>query len=252
MTPEQTRLLLHAYLDDELDPASALELEAEMNRVPALRQELARLRALQTRVREVGYFEAPNGLKERVFGSLPPTAEENRNAVPVWWRSWAWGSSALAAALLVWALGLTFFYPQRSSPVDDVVSAHIRSLMADHLTDLASSERHTVKPWLSNRLHFAPSVPELSSEGFYLLGGRLDYLHGKAVAALVYQRRQHVINVFIWPAHDGPALSSTPDEKTERGYNTIWFAVGGMNYSVVSDVNRQDLLKLAALLSKEN
>jgi anti-sigma factor RsiW len=252
MIPERARVLLHAYLDHELDAASALELEAEINRQPALRHELTRLRSLQTRTREVGYFEAPNGLKERVFASFPTATEEARDVVPAWWRSWAFGSSAIAAALLVWAIGITFFSPQRTShTVEDVVSAHIRSLMADHLTDLASSERHTVKPWLSGRLDFAPTVPDLSSEGFSLLGGRLDYLYDKAVAAVVYQHRRHVINVFIWPAPNAP-ISSDRLEENERGYNTVRFAARGMNYWLVSDVNRDDLRRLADLLSREH
>jgi anti-sigma factor RsiW len=251
MMPEQARLFLQAYLDGELDAGSALELEAEINRRPALRHELARLTALQSRMREVGYFEVPIGLKERAFAFLSPAAEENRDAVPAWWRSWAIGSTAITAALLV-SVGMTFLYPQPSSRLaEEVVSAHIRSLMTDHLTDLASSERHTIKPWLSNQLDFAPPVPDLSSEGFSLRGGRLDYLYGKAVAAIVYQHRRHVINVFIWPVQDAP-ISAERGEQTERGYNTLRFAARGMNYWIVSDVNAQDLWKLAELLSREN
>jgi anti-sigma factor RsiW len=123
--------------------------------------------------------------------------------------------------------------------------------MADHLTDLATSDRHTVKPWLSNRLDFAPPVPDLSSEGFHLVGGRLDYLHGKPVAAVVYQLRRHIINVFISPAQDA-SVSSNPQERTERGYNTVRFVAGTMNYWIVSDVNAQDLRKLAELLSRDS
>jgi anti-sigma factor RsiW len=143
---------------------------------------------------------------------------------------------------------MTLFYPQRGSrPAEEVVSAHIRSLMADHLTDLASAERHTVKPWLSNRLDFAPPVPDLSSHGFALVGGRLDYVHGQAAAAIVYQHRRHIINVFVSPSPD-EAVSSKPQDEKARGYNTVRFDSRGMSYWLVSDVNAQDLHKLAELL----
>jgi anti-sigma factor RsiW len=255
MTPERARVLLHAYLDGELDAASTVDLESEINRVPALRDELTRLRALQSRVREVGYFEAPSGLKERVFASRSHESPEPSFSVKessskdrAYWRGWAIGSSAIAAALLVWTVGMTFFYPRGNSrPAEEVVSAHVRSLMADHLTDLASAERHTVKPWLSNRLDFAPPVPDLSSQGYSLLGGRLDYLHGKAAAAVVYQHRQHIINVFVSPSLD-ETISAKPQAERERGYNTVRFHSRGMNYWLVSDVNLVDLHKLAELL----
>ena len=251
MTPERARILLHAYLDGELDAASTIELETEIDRTSALRQELVRLTALQTKVREAGYFDAPPGLKERVFASLPSAGADNPKTISSWWHPWAIASSAMAAVLLAWIGGTLFYGHDNARPTTEVVTAHIRSLMADHLTDLASAERHTIKPWLSNRLDFAPPVPDLSDDGFPLLGGRLDYLQGKAVAALVFQHRRHVINVFIWPTQRG-RVSSEIDEETYRGYNTVQFASRGMTYWIVSDVNMQDLRKLAGLLSREN
>ena len=248
MTPEMAPALLDAYLDGELDAASTIELEAEIARSPALQQELARLSALQDALRSgPTRFLAPPGLVERALASMPPSREAADDKVPSWWRASAIGSSALAAALLVWILGAPSFYSQRrESSAKEVVSAHIRSLMADHLTDLASAERHTVKPWLSTRLDFAPPVRDFSPHGFQLVGGRLDYLGGESVAAIVYQQRHHIINVFVSPAAEKG--SSGVREMTERGYNTVRFSSGGMNYWLVSDINTQDLRKLAELL----
>ena len=248
MTPDRARILLHAYLDGELDAASTIELEGEIDRSPALRQELARLSALQNALREgAARFQAPDGLAERVLAAVAAPQAMSSDKVPSWWRAWAIGASAVAAALLVWTLGSGVFNVHRSASLtEEVVSAHIRSLMADHLTDLASAERHSVKPWLSNRLDFAPPVQDLDSHGFHLVGGRLDYLGGKAVAAVVYRHRQHLINVFVWPSAE--ETSADVREANERGYNTARFHSKGMNYWAVSDVNMQDLHKLAELL----
>ena len=248
MTPQRARLLLNAYLDNELDPASTTELESEIGRSPDLQQELARLTALQNAVR-VGAtrFQAPRRLFERVFAAASPSAEMTVGKVPLLWRAWAVGASAVAAALLVWILGVDLFNADReASSTAEVVSAHIRSLMADHLTDLASMDRHSVKPWFTNRLDFAPPVRDLADQGFQLVGGRLDYLSGKPVAAVVYRHRQHVINVFIWPT--AGERRSHPKQTSARGYNTVRFHSQGMNYWAVSDVNTQDLQKLVDLL----
>jgi anti-sigma factor RsiW len=159
------------------------------------------------------------------------------------------GTTLVALAVFLWSVRPPLFTP---SPVtislEEVLAAHVRSLMADHLTDLASSDRHSVKPWLSNRLDFAPPVQDFAKEGFILVGGRLDYLGEKAVAAVVYRYRRHLINVFIWPA-------TTPQDTsvelaTQRGYSSARFDAGDMSYWVVSDLNGQDLGKLADLLRR--
>jgi anti-sigma factor RsiW len=249
---ENARDLLHAYIDGELDAASTIELEKEIGHSPALRQELARLAALQDAVRARGTrFRAPQPLTERVFASAPAPQETGGGKVSGLWRAGTIGATAVAALLLAWILGPLFFSAQRSvDRMDEAVSAHIRSLMADHLTDLASAERHLVKPWLSNRLDFAPPVRDLSSHGFHLIGGRLDYLNGKGVAAIIYQHRQHVINVFVWPA--AAESSVAVKHAAERGYNTLRFGAGGMSYTLVSDINQNDLQKLAGLLSTDS
>jgi anti-sigma factor RsiW len=251
MTPETARVLLHAFIDDELDAASAIELRTQIDASPVLRQELARLSALQSSVQTLATrFNAPPALARRLFAVRPAAQPERiKTGIPSWWRTLAVGATAAAMALLAWNLSFRFV-DRANTPalLEEVVSAHIRSLMVDHLTDLTSAERHSVKPWLSNRLDFAPSVNDFTSEGFLLLGGRLDYVGGKPVAAIVYRHRQHLINVFVWPSaesNDSPIRTSN-----HRGYNSTNFNSGGMSYWTVSDLNSADLRKLTTLLQR--
>ena len=249
MTPENARGLLNAYVDGELDAASMMELEAQIRESPALQQEFERLSALQSLVRNrASRFDAPSNLARRVFVALPeaPPARTSKT-VPGWWRQLAIGATMAAVALLFWSIVPTLnrFDPD-AGPREEVLAAHVRSLMADHLTDLTSTERHTVKPWLSSRLDFAPPVEDLASEGFTLIGGRLDYLGGRPVAALVYRYRQHIINVFVWPSSSNQQVSV--QTWALRGYNIARFDSRGMSFWAVSDLNPEDLQKLASLL----
>jgi anti-sigma factor RsiW len=128
----------------------------------------------------------------------------------------------------------------------DVLASHVRSLMPGHLTDVASSNRHNVKPWFNGRLDFSPTVPRLDEQGFPLLGGRLDYVHGRPVAVVVYGRRQHIINVFSWPVGDDGAASSEP--RAQNGYNLEHWRDGAVEYWAVSDLNAAELRTFVALL----
>lgn len=252
MTPETSGVLLHAYIDGELDAASTIELEARLKASTALRQELARLTALRISVQtRATRFNAPSGLRQNLFGSLPATRPKLIPVgVPPWWRTLAIGTSITALAILVLSLGFIFAGRDKGSALlEEAVSAHVRSLLADHLTDLTSAERHSVKPWLSNRLDFAPPVHDLASEGFSLLGGRLDYLGERPAAAIVYRYRQHIINVFIQPSVT--SNDSSIRASTHRGYNSAKFEFGGMGYWAVSDLNPDDLRNLANLLRRQ-
>jgi anti-sigma factor RsiW len=244
MTPETARALLHAYIDGETDAVSSMELESHLEGSPALRQEIERLSALHHAIQNrATRFEAPSRLTKSLSGSLPQAQTHTLSPrVAPWWRTVAIGASATAAALLIWSLNSE---PRRFL-IDEIVSAHVRSLMADHLTDLASAERHLVKPWLSNRLDFAPPVHELGGEGFVLVGARLDYIGSKPVAAIVYRYRQHIINVFVWPAplRDDASFKLS----NHRGYNSANFQLAGMTYWVLSDLNQNELAQLAKLL----
>jgi anti-sigma factor RsiW len=252
MTPDTARMLLHAYIDGEIDAASIMELETQISASPALRREMERLTELrhvvQTRATR---FNAPVRLSRALRSAFPGAQRDSiPSGVPSWWRTLAIGTTAAAVALLLWSLGSPFLgRDAREVFVDEVVSAHVRSLMADHLTDLASAERHSVKPWLANRLDFAPPVHEFASEGYVLVGARLDYIGGNPTAAIVYRYRQHIINVFVWAA---PVNSNSSIEfSSHRGYNSATFESDGMRHWAVSDVNQKDLGQLARLLQRQ-
>jgi anti-sigma factor RsiW len=250
MTPEAARMLLHAHIDGELDAASTIELESQIQASPELGRELERLSALRDAVQNhATRFDAPSRLSRSLFSALPAARAESVTWGAGGWRAIAVGTSAFSVALLVWALSSGF--PARETRaffIDEVVSAHVRSLMVDHLTDLASAERHSIKPWLSNRLDFAPPVHDFTADGFVLTGARLDYIRGQPAAAIVYRHRQHIINVFVQPSLVG--AESSIELRSERGYNSASFESAGMSYWAISDVNQNDLGKLAKLLQR--
>jgi anti-sigma factor RsiW len=132
----------------------------------------------------------------------------------------------------------------------EVLTSHLRSLMPGHLMDVVSTDQHTVKPWFDGRIDFSPPVSDFAADGYRLIGGRLDYLDSRPVAALVYQRRKHIVNVFVWPAADGS--QSAVESAAHDGYNLLHWRRGGMNYWIVSDLNAQEMGVFAGMLRGES
>ena len=242
MKPEEAARLLHAYVDRELDAAKSLELEAQLAADPALRERFERLRELSAGIREkADYHAAPSSLVARLNAVLPGAGSDaaprraSRWILPV-------AAAALVAAL---ALGIALVRPgDEETLAREMVASHVRSTLGNRLIDVASSDQHTVKPWLSARLPFSPPVADFSPEGFELAGARLDYVGGRPVAVLVYKRRQHLIDVFIWPG-SGPSDGAY----SRDGFNVERSSAEGMRISLVSDLNRNELSDLARLLT---
>ena len=262
MNCEEATKLMDGYSDGELDPITSQTIEQHLRDCPNCDQAYKTHGSL---IRVIGnaapYYKAPAELRERIRSSLReemvarPMRNVGRDVQPLfprrqpgprtvlWETSWNW--LALAAAIIFAAIIAWNLLPGLQRPDADqflatqLIASHARSLLANHLTDVASSDQHTVKPWLDTKLDFAPTVVDLSSEGFPLIGGRLDYLDNRPVAALVYGRRKHFINLFIWPA--AADATRAPKTMTRQGYQLLHWADSDFNYWAVSDVNINDL-----------
>jgi anti-sigma factor RsiW len=240
MDHEQIRELIQPYADGELDAANAGRVEQHLRACADCRSNEQRIRALRdTLARTAPAYRASKRLRSNVRAALRREAKTDSFSP---WMIFATG--AVCALLL---LAFAFFQTSRASHdaiVDQVVANHVRSLLADHLVDVASSDQHTVKPWFDGKIDFAPAVRDLTNDGFPLAGGRLDYLDGKTVVALVYHRAKHPINLFIAPA-PGHRDEST-NTITRRGYNLVHWMRGEMDYWAVSDLNADELRQFAA------
>lgn len=254
MNCNQCRNLLHAYADDALDLVRHLEIEHHLHDCEACTSLHENHLALRGALADPGlYHRAPEGLRRR----LQTSPEHPQVARPPRYRAtWArLAAGALAAGLLLvgWLLGRSGIGLPPAQPPDDplaqqLLASHVRSLLpAEHLYDVKSSDKHTVKPWFTGRTDFSPDVPEPPTPDFSLVGGRLDYVGGRPVATLVYQRRQHIINVFEWPAAAGDAPCRPA---TRQGYHLIHWVRGGMAWWAVSDLNERELQEFVDLLGR--
>lgn len=251
MTCAEARDRLALYVDGELDAAASAETERHLDSCADCAREVEQLRALGERIRaEVEYHRAPDLLRERVrqavAGSGAEKARRPRRRVP----ALHWLTAAASAAVVVAVFGIVHVQGLRSDQnrlAGQVVVAHVRSLMGDHLMDVVSTDQHTVKPWFDGRLDFSPAVLDLADAGYPLVGGRLDYLHDRPVASLVYMRRKHVINVFQWPAA-GTGEDAPRRVTTEQGYHVLKGTHAGMVYWIVSDLNADELTGFARML----
>ena len=239
MNCDDIRQVLDAYVDGELGAERCLEFEAHQAGCPHCTGALQMRRALHEAVAgQASYYRAPRALRERIAAQLGEPERRVR-------RSWIPWAVAAAAVMAVSVLGTWKLLTRGDALAGEIVSSHVRSLMAEHLTDVRSSDQHTVKPWFAGKVDFAPETPDLARRGFPLAGGRLDYIGGRPVAAVVYRRGQHVINVFLWPA---AGAGTQPRAQQVRGFNLVRWTHGGLSYSAVSDLNGRELQELAALL----
>jgi anti-sigma factor RsiW len=241
------RQWLHGYFDGELDAVRAAEFEEHLRTCAACAQALAAQQELRQAIGAADlYARAPASLRARVRAGLRPAGEGRAS------RAARWTSLAAAASLVLVAYGLWRTAPAWRDDLAEreqerqVLDAHLRSLQSTHLTDVASTDQHTVKPWFVGKLDFAPPVADVAAHGFPLVGGRLDVVGGRAVAALVYARRKHVVNVFVWPTGEA---DFPPRSGVERGYTWSRWTRNGMRFWAISDVAATDLDELVRLLS---
>ena len=242
---ENIRELLHAFVDGELDLANTRETERHLQSCADCRGTERAIRELRSALTsDATAYRAPAHLRRNVRAALRREAKSSRQTLSPW-LMFATGA-AFAAVILGFALFQTTRATRTNAIVDQVVANHVRSLLAVQLVDVVSSEQHTVKPWFDGKIDFAPEVRDLSANGFPLVGGRLDYLDGKTVAALVYQRNKHPINLFITP--EPTSRSNSPTVITRRGYNVFSWTNNGMKYWAVSDLNQAELREFTELV----
>ncbi|HEX5385541.1 MAG TPA: anti-sigma factor [Gemmatimonadales bacterium] len=248
-------LQLTAYVDGELDSVAVAGVEAHLKTCAACAAEVERERQVHAALQmHVAPVRAPAHLRAGIVDAVRDARTVRTARAPGMGRLARWG--AMAAVITLAAAGgyvaggrgwsAQAIAGRRSDLLaDELLAAHIRSLQPGHLTDVPSSEHHTVKPWFAGKLDFSPPVPSLDSLGFRLLGGRLDYVNDHPAAALAYARRQHIINLFLWPADS----TSPPREETARGYQSVHGAAGGAAYWAISDLNAAELRQFAELVA---
>jgi anti-sigma factor RsiW len=252
-TCDDMRLLVQADIDHELTPAEAASVQMHMQQCPRCDTLHRQLHSIVVRLRqEPIYHTAPDELRETIRARLAALALDAKPAPPHWRRvvprlrlAGSFGTGFALAA----GLAFVVLLPRAAPLPEAVVSDHIRALQPGHLTDVVSSDQHTVKPWFDGRLDFAPPVKNFETEGFSLAGGRLDYLAGKQVAALIYYRRQHVIDLYVWP--DDGHSDGEPNGGRVSGYNFLHWRQGGMAFWAVSDLDAKELRAFVNLMQKD-
>jgi anti-sigma factor RsiW len=247
MKCEQSYSRLQAYFDGELDVTHSLEVEDHLRECAECSRSYDGLKTLRNSLRRDALrFQPPAGLERRVKSAVRSEAGKGAQGF-----RWQWLIPVLAAAMLLIVFGGYLLTRSRSEDLvaGEIVSSHVRSLMTSgHLIDVPSEDPHTVKPWFDGKLDFSPPVKDLTTQGFALIGGRLDYIANRPVAALIYQRRKHQINVFIWPSAAGDTKAAA---EVRQGYNLIHWTKSGMTYWAISDLNLSELQQLAEQLQSQ-
>jgi anti-sigma factor RsiW len=240
MTCDEAETLLHALLDGELDAGHARDVEAHIAGCPNCAAQLRDYRGMSQALSAANLrHTAPSHLRLRIEATMPqtvsPTRLPNRRSIL---RGFAMGS-VLSAAAAAGIVVVVLRNDDEQRIMSEVVSAHLRSLQAGHLTDVLSTDQHTVKPWFNGRLDVAPPVVDLTAQGFTLIGGRLDYADGRAIGAIVYRRRTHVINLFV--AQTANTEHRSARIETFQGFNIRRWGERGLNFWAVSDINADEL-----------
>lgn len=240
----------HAFVDDELDAVSSEAFAEHVRQCPSCAGEVKSLAELKQAIRtEAAYHPMPTELYQTILGQWVPSATPQRRMVPAKWIS-AGAGMALAASL---ALFLALRPDEEYVLEQQLLASHIHSLQDTHLIDVASSDRHTVKPWFNGKLDVAPPVIDLTAQGFILVGGRLDYVDHRAVAALVYRMNGsvhgHVINLFIWP---GKGAGLAPETVAEQGYQLRHWQQGGLQFWAVTDASAERLAEFEKIYRSQS
>jgi anti-sigma factor RsiW len=250
MDCKETQNLMDVYADGELDLVRNLEIDRHLEQCALCSESYKNHQALRNGLKSAAlYYRSPDALQRRIQSSVRKAAKAQ--AAP---RAQPWRWFGVAASMAVAALVALVFVPFLRGPAADeplaneVLSSHVRSLMADHLADISSSDQHTVKPWFAGKLDFSPPVEDFAKQGFPLIGGRLDYLENRPVAALVYERRKHFINLFVWPGSE----ADVPTKAVSRqGYNLIHWTQSHMTYWASSDLDKSELQEFVQLVQNQ-
>jgi anti-sigma factor RsiW len=275
VTCDELQTLLPGYVDEELDLVHQLDAERHLEACPACARACKQLQGLQATLKDASFrFAPPPGLRGRIISGLrkvDPIPQPRRSrlwlavascaamfALVAWGVSF-WMASAEddrlaqeALASRVHSLESELMEARADQVAKEVVASHVRSLMVNHLTDVTSTDQHTVRPWFQEdgKINFSPAVFNFSKEDFPLVGGRLDYVDNRVVAALVYKRRKHKINVLIWPS--STTAEQEPRSLTRQTYHLVQFTRGGLTTWAVSDLNAEELLAFVELLRKHD
>ena len=247
MNCEQTRTYIECYVDGELDPVTSAGIEEHLHQCATCQREWKRLGSLRSLIKEgAPYYAASDRLRAGIRARISPRTVGSPSRVSArWWSSLRPAMLVAATAAVTWMVALQVHSPSRNELLaGEIIASHARSTLTGHVTDVASSERHTVKPWLASKLDFSPPVVDLSAEGFPLVGGRVDYLDKRPVSVLVYRRRQHVINLFIWPASE-PRNSPVAPALSKQGFQVVHWTNGDMTFWAISDLNARELTSFA-------
>ncbi|MFI5323712.1 MAG: anti-sigma factor family protein [Thermodesulfobacteriota bacterium] len=251
MTCSEIRELIYAYIDGELDLVHSLDIEKHIGKCSACTTTFKNLEVLRSAINTDSlYYSPPYGFQNMILKGV--LKKDKAEAIKSYLSSHLVGIGTFA---IIAALIILVFIPTLSDVSSDnllmneIITSHVRSLMADHLTDVTTSDRHTVKPWFNGKLDFSPQVQDFADHGFTLVGGRLDYLNDRAVASLVYRHKLHLINLYIWPSEGG--IDIRVKSRSKKGYNLINWDKSGMTYWAISDLNNIELQEFVKLIQNQ-